>query len=90
MARRLKLKDKDLEWVSASDETVILDDASEQYFATNSAGSVLWEALKDGSTTTELTDLLVQTFEIDREQAESDVNTYVAQLDDLNMLDEEQ
>ena len=86
MARSLKLKDKDLEWVSTSDETVILDDASEQYFATNSAGSVLWEALKEGSTAAELTDLLVETFEIDRKQAESDVDAYVGQLDELDML----
>jgi len=86
MTRTLKLKDKDLEWVSTSDETVILDDASEQYFATNSAGSVLWGALKDGSTTTELTDLLAETFKIDREQAASDVDAYVGQLDELNML----
>jgi len=87
MDRELKLKDKDLEWVSTSDETVILDDASEQYFATNSAGSVLWDALKDGSTASGLAELLVERFEIDRSQAESDVNDFVTQLDELEMLE---
>ena len=87
MTRQLKLKDKDLEWVSTSDETVILDDASEQYFATNSAGGVLWDALKDGSTASGLAELLVERFEIDRSQAESDVNDFVTQLDELEMLE---
>lgn len=85
--RRLKLKDRDLEWVSSSQETVILDDASEQYFATNSAGSVLWEALKDGATAEDLSDLLVQTFEIGLSQAESDVESFITQLDELDMLE---
>ena len=87
MDRVLKLKDRDLESVSTSDETVILDDASEQYFATNSAGSVLWEALKDGGTAAELADILVEKFEIDLAQAEFDVSAFVTQLDDLEMLE---
>lgn len=87
MTKRLRLKQTDLEWVSTSDETVILDDSSEQYFATNSAGSLLWERLKEGATPDSLTDILVATFDIDRPQAESDVNDFVKQLDELNMLE---
>ncbi|MGB7860480.1 MAG: PqqD family protein [Acidimicrobiia bacterium] len=87
MERELKLKSSDLEWVSGGDETVILDDASEQYFATNSAGSLLWEALKNGATHSELTGLLVDAFEVERSQARADVTSFVAELDELGMLE---
>ena len=87
MVRTLKLKDKNLESVSTSDETVILDEASEQYFATNSAGTVLWEALKEGSTKVELSALLIEKFDIDPSRAKSDVHDFVTQLDELEMLE---
>lgn len=87
MERELKLKSSDLEWVSGGDETVILDDASEQYFATNSAGSLLWEALKDGATHSELTGLLVDAFDLDGSRAQADVTSFVAELDELGMLE---
>ena len=86
MERYVKLR-ADLESVKAVDEMVILDDDSEQYFATNAAGTVLWEAMKDGSTVENLTQQLVDAFEIDFDRAQADTLGFVDQLDHLNMLE---
>ncbi len=86
MERLFKLR-SDLESVKAVDETVILDDDSEQYFATNPAGTVLWESLKDGATVDALAQQLVDTFEIELDLAQTDAQAFINQLDELNMLE---
>lgn len=88
MDRILKLRATGIESVEASEETVILDDRSELYLATNSTGSVLWAALKDGTTQDALAELLVQRFGIGRNQANQDVQAFIDQLEELDLIDE--
>lgn len=87
MPAELRLKVGSLDWVQTSEEMVILDGRAEAYFTTNPTGTLLWSALQEGTTREELIDLLRETFDIDRTRAESDVEAYLAQLNDLNMLD---
>lgn len=88
MDRILKLRATGIESVEASEETVILDERSELYLATNSTGSVLWAALKDGTTQDTLAELLVQRFGIGRNQANQDVQAFIDQLKELDLIDE--
>ena len=89
-AETIKLKRTALDWVDSGPETVILDESSENYFATNPAGSVLWRALETGSTIAEMADLLVAEFGIGEDQARQDTAAFVDQLKELDMIDIEE
>jgi hypothetical protein len=65
---------------------VILDDSAEQYLATNTAGSSLWKSLKDGASRDQLVGVLVETYKISRDQAQTDVNAFLAQLIELGLV----
>lgn len=87
MAARYRLRESGLDWVVSPSETVILDDASEQYFATNTAGGLLWAALKEDQTADQLTTLLVDEYGIDKSQASADVEAYLEELRELDLLE---
>lgn len=89
MSGRLKLKTENLDWVAASDETVILDTVREHYLATNPAGTLLWNALSEGTTRDELVTILKDSYEIEDEQAQQDVDAYLDQVRELGLLEEE-
>ena len=57
-----------------ADEIVILDEAKELYLATNPTGTLLWNALAEGTTRPELISLLVETYDLDHHQAADDVD----------------
>lgn len=87
MAARYRLRQSGLDWVESSSETVIVDDASEQYLATNAAGGLLWSALKEDQTADQLAALLVDEYGIDQTQASADVEAYLEQLSELDLLE---
>lgn len=84
----LKLKSTGMKFVeSASGATVILDDGTERYFSTNSAGSLLWRELQGGTTPTELVETILNVFEdVDRQQAERDVRDFIDHLVRFDLL----
>jgi hypothetical protein len=82
----LKLREEDLTWREIDGEIVAIDVAKSAYLSSNPAGSLLWTMLASGATREELATRLVETFGIDRERAETDVDAFLASLDERGLL----
>jgi hypothetical protein len=86
MSEELRLRPSDLSWRKIDDEVVAVDVAASSYMCANPAGAMLWEMLAGGATRAALSEQLVQTFEIDPQRAEADVDAFVDQLVARNLL----
>jgi hypothetical protein len=84
----IRLRDQALDWLPVDDEVVVLDGERDLYLGTNSSGSVLWEALAEGATRTQLVDLLISRFSIERDRAAGDVEAFLEQLANAQLLEE--
>jgi hypothetical protein len=63
------------------DEAVLLDPEGGLYFGVNPTGSLLWSAMAEAVTLSELVRLLVTRFGIPDEQAWGDVRRFVGELE---------
>ncbi len=70
------------------DELVILDVPSGQFFALNDVGRLIWDCLESDCSQDQLVDAVVAGYEVDREEASSDVAELVAQLVDAGLVSE--
>jgi hypothetical protein len=59
-----------------------------RYLGTNPAGTLLWKALSEGATRSELAAALQDTYGIDRERAIADVDAYLTMLSETELLAE--
>lgn len=84
----VRLRIEALDWLPVDDEVVVLDGQRDLYLGTNSSGSVLWEALAEGATRTQLVDLLVTRFSIEQDRAAGDVEAFLEQLASAQLLEE--
>ena len=84
----VRLRDQGLDWLPVDDEVVVLDGERDLYLGTNSSGSVLWEALAEGATHSQLAELLVARFDIEPERAVSDVSAFIDELAQAELLEE--
>jgi hypothetical protein len=82
----LRLREQDLTWREIDGEIVAIDVAKSAYLSSNPAGSLLWTMLASGATREELAARLVETFGIERERAEADVDAFLASLDERGLL----
>lgn len=82
-----RLRTDGVHWRRIDGEVVALNGRRSTYVAANPAGSLLWQALADGATRSELADRLVRAFGIDRGRAAADVDTYLAQLRAEDLLE---
>jgi hypothetical protein len=82
--RRLR---QDAIWREADGEVIALDEWLTVYVSTSGSGALLWKRLVDGASPAELTDELVTTFGIERERAERDVATFLAEMDSQGFLE---
>ena len=83
---RWKLRDADLDWREVEGELVALDLRESRYLAINRTGQVLWTALAEGATEDELTDRLVEAFDIERARAAADVTAFTTDLESRGLL----
>jgi hypothetical protein len=77
-----------VEWQHVDDEVVALDLNSSAYLAVNDTGAALWPLVAEGTTEEELIEKLTTSFDVDIEQARSDVGAFVEQLRTFTLLDE--
>ena len=68
------------------DDLVILDVESSNYFGLNDVGAVVWERLEHDATRTDIIDVVVNTFDVDRERAMNDVGGLIEQLLDAGLV----
>lgn len=69
------------------DGGVILNVESGAYFQVNNSGRVIWETLEGGAERDDLIEAVIANFEIDREQAVADTDTFLRQLDERSLID---
>jgi hypothetical protein len=82
----LRLRDTDLHWREIDGEVIALEARGSTYLAANSAGTLLWRALVEGSTREGLADELVRAYGIDRERAAADADRFVDALVEQGLL----
>jgi Coenzyme PQQ synthesis protein D (PqqD) len=87
-SEQLRLRKDTVDWREIDGQIIALDAEKSSYLAANVTGAILWKALVEGTTRTELIQILVREFEIDRTRAEDDVDRFLAQLVDAGLLEE--
>ncbi|MEO8334720.1 MAG: PqqD family protein [bacterium] len=70
-------------------EAVLLHIGTKQYFRLNRTGAHIWKALEAGTTADNITQSLVDTFEVPREVAEEAVTALLAELLAHNLVRDE-
>lgn len=83
----LRLRRQRLEWRRVDDEVIAVDLERSTYLSANESGSVLWEALAEGTTREELIEQLATALEVDHGSAELDVDAFLQELTDRDLLD---
>lgn len=70
------------------DETVLLDLASGIYFGLDGVGQKIWEAVTEGRSLGEAATAIVNDYEVDESQAQSDVIKFASELVTRGLLAE--
>ena len=60
------------------------------YITLNGSGKLLWNALSKGATKDELVSLMLATYDVEPEVAETDVDRFVTKLISADIVDEEE
>ena len=81
-----RLRSDELVWSKVGEDVVILELASSTYFTVRGSGTAIIERLVDGATKDVLVDDLTSRFEVDQETARADVERFLKDLADKNML----
>ena len=69
---------------------VATGDASKKFncmITVNGSGKILFEALQKGAERDELVDVLINTYEVEKEIAERDVDKFIAKLEEAGLFD---
>ena len=84
---RVRLREDALEWRVVEGEVVALDLRSSTYLAINRTGTVIWPELVAGATREELASRLAERYDLDRSAAETDLEAFLAELAEQDLLD---
>ncbi len=68
------------------EETILLDANSEEYFSLNETGAIFYKLLKEEASLQDIIKILHETFEISKEQLESDLLTFLTALQEKKLL----
>lgn len=86
MSGRIQIRLGVLEWREVEGEVVALDLRSKTYLAVNRTGAALWPALVSGADREELLARLLETFSVSRDQAAADLDEFLAELAEQDLL----
>jgi hypothetical protein len=86
MSDQLRLRPEAVAWREVDGEVIALGLESSTYFGTNASGSVLWRRLAEGSTRAELIEALTTTFNLEQARAQADVDAFLDDLRDRDLL----
>jgi hypothetical protein len=87
MSERLRLRQDGLGWRALEGEVVALDSPRGIYLGTNESGTVLWEALAEGTTREELARKLIDLYGIAEDEARRDVDAFLAEAERQELLE---
>lgn len=82
----MKLRTEGVSWQEIDGELVILDLERSVYLTTNATGAFLAKRMVDDVTSDELVVELMTEYGIDRDRAQADVESFVAELADKQLL----
>ena len=77
---------EDVLFQDVNDEVVLLDLASEHYFGLDEVGARIWMLLKEQKAAGQIVEELLQEYEVDRADQESDVHELLAQLHEAGLI----
>jgi hypothetical protein len=77
---------EDVLFQEVSGETVLLDLASEQYFGLDEVGTRIWQLLNDRKTVSEMVDILLNEYEVQRGPLEADVRELLRTLMEAGLI----
>jgi coenzyme PQQ synthesis protein D (PqqD) len=83
----LKLREDKVSWREIDSEVVAVNIDSSTYLSTNGSGALLWLELAGGATRDALVERLAQAYLIDTEQAASDVDSFLSELNGQGLLE---
>jgi hypothetical protein len=83
----MQLRQENLTWQVAGDDVVVLDLKGSVYLKLNGTGRVLWEALVEPRTDSELVSTLVEKYGIEPERASADVAAFVEDLRGRDLIE---
>jgi hypothetical protein len=84
---QLRLRADALQWREVDGEVIALEGRSATYLAANASGTLLWQALAEGTTRDQLVDQLVGRFGIDQARAAEDVDSFLRALEAQDLLE---
>jgi hypothetical protein len=76
-----------LEWREVEGEIVALDLRNNTYLAVNRTGAAIWPELVSGAEREELVWQLAQTFDVSADRAAADLDAFLAELADQDLLE---
>jgi hypothetical protein len=83
----LLLKVDNVVWREMDDELVILELPTTTYLTLNGSAKRLWLRLAEGATSEDLALILVEQYKISHEQAASDIESFLSDLNQRELLD---
>jgi hypothetical protein len=83
----VRLRRGAVEWREIDGEIVALEVESSTYIAANRSGGILWHRLTEGTTQDELVDELTARYDLEPEQARTDVVGFLAALTARGLLE---
>ena len=84
----LRLRRERLEWRRVDGEVIAVDLDASIYLSANESAAPLWEALSEGTTREGLVDTLIGEYGITRDLAARDVDDFLGELSEHQLLDE--
>ena len=67
-------------------ETVLLDLQSESYFGLDEVGTRIWQLLQEHKTLQEVLDIMLEEYDVDEKQLETDLNELLKKLLDVKLI----
>jgi hypothetical protein len=67
-------------------EMVLLDLKSEEYIGFNEVGARIWQLLQDGKDLKEISDILIDEYDVSKEELDGDINRLVVELQDAGLV----
>jgi hypothetical protein len=86
----LKLRTDGVAWIDLSGETILVDLRSGMYLSANRSAGTLWELLVAGTTHSALTEALMEAFGISAEQAKADVDRFLDDCRENDLLEKDE
>jgi Coenzyme PQQ synthesis protein D (PqqD) len=79
-------KNPDIIWKNVRGETVLLNPVSGKYYGLNKVGCAFWEKVDGERGTAEITALLLEEFNVEKERLVKDLEDLITTLTENNLL----